>query len=86
MKWECISMDFVIGLLKLASGLDSIFVVVVDNFTKVSHLILVRTNSIAAKVAHLFVKEILWLHNILARIISDCDAKFTSKFWQALFQ
>ena len=78
-------MDFVTGIPKVAGGFDSIFVVV-DKLTKVAHLIPVKTTSIAADIAHLFVKEIVRLHGILARIISDQDAKFTSKFWQALFQ
>ena len=45
-----------------------------------------KTTSTATNIAHLFVKEIVRLHGIPARIISDPDAKFTSKFWQALFQ
>ena len=85
MKWECISMDFVTGIPKLTGGFDSIFVVV-DKLTKVAHLIPVKTTATAADIAHLFIKEIVRLHGIPARIISDRDAKFTSKFWQALFQ
>ena len=65
---------------------DSIFVVVVDKLTKVAYLNLVKTTSTAADIAHLFVKEIVRLHGIPTRIINDQDAKFTSKFWQALFQ
>ena len=85
MKWECISMDFVTRPSKVNGGFDSIFVMV-DKLTKVTHLIPIKTTSTATDIAHLFVKEIIRLHNILARIISDQDAKFTSKFWQALFQ
>ena len=77
-------MEFVIRLPKVIGGFDSIFVVV-DKLTKVAHLILVKTSSTAADIAHLFVKKIVRLHGIPARIISDQDAKFTSKFWQALF-
>ena len=78
-------MDFVTGIPKVTGGFDSIFVVV-DKLTKVAHLIPVKTASTAPNIAHLFVKEIVRLHGIPARIISDRDAKFTSKFWQALFQ
>ena len=84
MKWECISMDFVTGIPKLLGDFDSIFMVV-DKLTKVAHLIPVKTTSTAADIAHIFVKEIVRLHGIPARIISDQEAKFTSKFWQALF-
>ena len=78
-------MDFVTGIPKVTGGFDSIFVVV-DKLTKVAHLIPMKTTSIAVNIAHLFVKEIVRLHGIPARIINDQDAKFTSKFWQALFQ
>ena len=78
-------MDFVTGTAKVTRGFDSIFVIV-DKLTKVAHLIPMKTTSIAVDMAHLFVKEIVKLHGIPARIISDQDAKFTSKFWQALFQ
>ena len=73
-------MDFVTGIPKVTGRFDSIFVVV-DKLTKVAHLILVKTTSTAADIAHLFVKEMCRLHGIPARIInSDQDAKFTFKF------
>ncbi|MCO5547508.1 hypothetical protein L7F22_000958 [Adiantum nelumboides] len=46
----------------------------------------VKQTATAADIAQVFVKEIVKLHGIPARIISDRDAKFTSKFWQAMFQ
>ena len=85
MKWECISMDFVTGLPKVSGGFDFIFVVVYK-LTKVAHFIPIRTSATATDVAQLFVKEIVRLHGIPARIISDRDAKFTSNFWKAMCQ
>ena len=85
MKWECISMDFITALPKVTWNFDSIFVVV-DWLTKVAHLIPTRTTALALEITQLFVKEIVRLHGIPARIISDRDAKFTSKFWTAMFQ
>ncbi|MCO5566565.1 hypothetical protein L7F22_020242 [Adiantum nelumboides] len=85
MKWESISMDFFTGLPKTTGKYDSIFVIV-DKLTKVAHLIPVKQTATAADIAQVFVKEIVRLHGIPARIISDRDAKFTSKFWQAMFQ
>ncbi|MCO5566566.1 hypothetical protein L7F22_020243 [Adiantum nelumboides] len=85
MKWECISMDFFTGLPKTTGNYDSIFVIV-DKLTKVAHLITVKQTATAADIAQVFVKEIVRLHGIPARIISDRDVKFTSKFWQAMFQ
>ena len=85
MKWECISMDFVTRLPSAQGGYDSIMVVV-DLLTKVSHLIPVKTSYTASDIARLFVKEIYRIHGLPKRIISDRDAKFTSKFWTSLFQ
>ncbi|MCO5566311.1 hypothetical protein L7F22_019988 [Adiantum nelumboides] len=85
MKWECLSMDFVTSLPKTTRNYDYIFVIV-DKLTKVAHLILVKQTATAADIAQVFVKEIVRLHGVPARIISDRDAKFTSKFWQAMFQ
>ena len=78
-------MDFITALPKVTGNFDSIFVVI-DWLTKVVHLIPTRTTALASDVAQLFVKEIVRLHGIPARIISDRDAKFTSKFWTAMFQ
>ena len=84
MKWECISMDFITALPKVARNFDSIFVVV-NWLTKVAHLILTQIAASTSNIAQLFVKEIVRIHGVLARIISDRDAKFTSKFWTAMF-
>ena len=78
-------MDFISALPKVTGNFDSIFVVI-DWLTKVVHLIPTRTTASASDVAQLFVKEIVRLHGIPAKIISDRDAKFTSKFWTAMFQ
>ena len=37
-------------------------------------------------IAKRFVKEIVRLHGIPSKIISDRDAKLTSKFWTTMFQ
>ena len=74
MKWECISMDFIIGLPIVQGGYDSIMVIV-DLLTKVTHLIPVKTSyTAAADVAKLFIKEIFRIHGFPKRIISDRDA------------
>ena len=78
-------MDFITTLPRVARNFDSIFVVVYW-LTKVAHLIPTRTTASAPDIAQLFVRKIVRLHGIPARIISDRDAKFTSKFWTAMFQ
>ncbi|MCO5576140.1 hypothetical protein L7F22_029948 [Adiantum nelumboides] len=66
-------------------GYDFIMVIV-HMLTKVSHLIPVKKTYTASDISRLFVKEIFRLHGLPKRIISDRDAKFTSKFWKALFE
>ncbi|MCO5554442.1 hypothetical protein L7F22_007972 [Adiantum nelumboides] len=83
MKWEFISMDFVTGLPTVQGDNDSIMVIV-DMLTKVSHLLPVKKTDTASYISRLFVKEIFQLHGLPKRIIRD--AKFTSKFWKALFE
>ena len=58
----------------------------VDKLTKVAHLIPTRTTTSTSNIAQLFVREIVRFHGMPARIISDRDVKFTSKFWRATFQ
>ena len=85
MKWEFISMDFVVSLPTVQGGYNSIMVVV-DMLTKVAHLIPVKTNFKALDIARLFIKEIFKLHVLPRRIISDRDSLFTSQFWRAIFE
>ncbi|MCO5568116.1 hypothetical protein L7F22_021812 [Adiantum nelumboides] len=84
MKWECFNMNFVTELPTVA-GYDSVYVVV-DMLTKVAHFEYVKTTYIASNISRVFIKEIFRLHGLPKSIVSDRDAKFTSKFWTSLFQ
>ena len=86
MRWECISMDFIKGIPNVSRNFDSIFVVV-EKLTKVAHLIPTQKTASTLDIAQLFVREIVRLYGVpTAQIIIDRDAKFTSKFWRAMFQ
>ena len=77
-------MDFIIGFPRKSRQHDSIMVVV-DRFTKVAHFIPVKSTCSSSDVAHVFIRDVVRLHGVLKKIVSDRDEKFTSKFWNKLF-
>ena len=84
-KWETVSMDFVVGLPIIAQRHDCIMVVV-DKLTKSAHFIPVKTTFNAPSIAQVFLKEIVRLHRVHKKIISDRDVRFTSRFWKSLHE
>jgi hypothetical protein len=79
-KWEVISMDFIVGFPLTAMRHDSIFVVV-DTLTKSYHFIHVCTMYQEPDIARVFIGEIVRLHNVPKRIISDQGSMFIGRFW-----
>ena len=63
---------------------DSIMLIM-DILTKVAHSILVKFTISTSDVACVFIRDVVRLHGVLKKIVSDRDAKFTSKFWKELF-
>nr|GEZ01362.1 putative reverse transcriptase domain-containing protein [Tanacetum cinerariifolium] len=82
-KWEKITMDFVLGLPRNPSGYDSICVIV-DRLTKSAHFLPMKKTDSIAKLAQLYLKEIVCRHGVPVLIISDRDCLFTSRFWETL--
>lgn len=78
-------MDFIVQLPKTKAGFDAI-VVFVDTFSKMTHFAPTKTTASAPDTARLFFDHIFRLHGLPKSIVSDRDAKFTSKFWKSLFQ
>jgi hypothetical protein len=78
--WEEIGMDFIVGLPRTPARSDSIWVIV-DRLTKVAHFIPVRTNYTGAKLAELYMAQIVCLHGVPKKIVSDRGSQFTSRFW-----
>ena len=73
-------MDFIVGLPLTARRHDSIFVVV-DTLTKSAHFILVRTTYQAPDIAIIFICEMVRLHGVPKKNISDRGSVFTGRFW-----
>jgi hypothetical protein len=84
-KWEVVTMDFTTIFPRTGKLHDSIMVVV-DKLTKANHFIPLKTTHKATNVAHIFMKEVARLHEILKTIVSERDPKFTSNFWKGMFK
>ncbi|KAL0537052.1 hypothetical protein IC582_026020 [Cucumis melo] len=82
-KWENVSMDFITGLPRTLRGFTVIWVVV-DRLTKSAHFVPGKSTYTASKWAQLYMSEIVRLHGVPVPIVSDRDARFTSKFWKGL--
>ena len=76
-------MDFVTGLPRSQEGHDAIWVIV-DRLTKMAHFIAIQTDYKVPKLYKLYIDRIVKLHGISVSIVSDRDARFTSKFWKGL--
>jgi hypothetical protein len=79
-KWEVISMDFIVGL-PLTTRRDDSISVVVDTLTKSAHFILMRTMYREPIITRVFISDIVRLHGVPKRIISDRGSMFTGLFW-----
>src|SRR5262249_19559100 len=62
-KWERVTMDFVVGLLRTPKGFDSIWVIV-DRLTKSAHFLPVKTTYTVAQYARLYMDKIVTLHGV----------------------
>src|SRR5947208_9552012 len=78
-------MDFITQLPRTRTGFDAI-IIFVDIFSKMVHFAPTKTTATAPDTAQLFFNHVIRLHSLPKSIVSDRDAKFTSCFWQSLFQ
>ncbi|KAI3762990.1 hypothetical protein L1987_53435 [Smallanthus sonchifolius] len=82
-KWERISMDFITKLPRTPTGCDTIWVIV-DRLTKSAHFLAIKEIDKMDKLTLIYLKEVVSRHGVPISIISDRDARFTSRFWQSL--
>lgn len=77
-------MDFIEGL--PTSQAKDMILVVVDRFTKSTHLIAMKHQISVSTVAEAFIENIFKLHGLPSIIVTDRDRIFTSNLWQELFK
>lgn len=78
------TMDLV-SLPKDHDGYDAVLAVV-DRFTKRAIYIPTYTTAMVRDIAFLFLQHVFREHGLPKSIITDRDARFTSKFWNELFR
>ncbi|GJU55922.1 putative reverse transcriptase domain-containing protein, partial [Tanacetum coccineum] len=82
-KWDNITIDFVTKLPKMATGQDTIWVIV-DRLTKSAHFLPMREDDSLEKLMRQYLKEVVLRHGVPVSIISDRDGRFASHFWRSL--
>ncbi|RVW24456.1 Transposon Tf2-11 polyprotein [Vitis vinifera] len=82
--WESISMDFITGFPKV-HDFKSIFVVV-DRFSKYVVFIPAPDACPVEEAAKLFFNNVVKHFRLPRNIVTDRDARFTSRFWVELFK
>ncbi|KAL8088747.1 hypothetical protein AgCh_038509 [Apium graveolens] len=78
-KWENIAMDFIVGLPRMKSGHDTIWVIV-DRLMKSAHFLPINEKSLLDRLVHLYVRKIVLRHGVPVSIVSDRDPRFNSRF------
>ncbi|GKE30585.1 putative reverse transcriptase domain-containing protein, partial [Tanacetum coccineum] len=82
-KWDNITMDFFMKLLRSSQGYDTIWVIV-DRLTKSAIFLPMRETNPLEKLAKIYLNEVVARHGIPISIICDRDPRFASNFWKSL--
>ena len=83
--WETVCMDFIGPLKRTVRGHDAILVAV-DKLTRYVYYVPCSTRSTAPDVFRLLNERVLANHGYPANIVSDRDTRFTSRFWEDLWE
>jgi transposase InsO family protein len=83
--WQHITMDLVVKLPKTMTGYDAI-AVFVDRLSKAAVFAPTTSNGRATDMAELFFEYVHCRYGMPQSIVSDRDPRFTSQFWQKLFE
>jgi hypothetical protein len=82
-KWSEVSTDFMFESPETHAANTGV-AVVVDKFSKQAHFLPLKPGFSAQDLAYVCIQEIFRHHGLSSKIISDRDARFTSKFWSTL--
>ncbi|QRW02440.1 Pol polyprotein/retrotransposon [Ceratobasidium sp. AG-Ba] len=84
--WQSIGVDFVGPLPESETryGTFDMITTVIDNLTRMVHLIPTRQEYTAKDIAEVIFEHVYKLHGMPERIVSDRDSLFTSTFWTRL--
>jgi hypothetical protein len=77
-------MDFMVSL-PPSRGFDAIMVVV-DQFSKMTHFIPTKESAMAQETRRLFFTHVFKHHGLPKDIVLDQSPKFTNKFWRTLWK
>ena len=55
-----------------------------DRLTKLTHFPVVQMTFTMEEFYRLYMREIVWLHEVLVSIVSDRDPRFMEHFWKSL--
>ncbi|KAI3701816.1 hypothetical protein L6452_27177 [Arctium lappa] len=84
-KWDMITMDFITKLPRTVRGHDAIWVII-DRLTKCAHFLPISDKYTLERLAQLYVNETMSRHGVSISIVSNRDARFTSRFWSSFQQ
>ena len=83
-KWQEVSIDFIMDLLIVAEGEDSIMIVV-DCATKMVHLIPCKKTTTVGEDARLYWQHVIRLHGVPWAIHTNRSAQFIGRWWREIW-